>query len=157
MEENQTKSAFFDMSTGQDMYKKQKYEYKRINQNSEYVVYDYLNFFFTAYHLKEWIKNDKSFEKKMYIEDDKKYEWLRTICNRSKHYILTNRHGEKSEDNYKLKTKRKGFDFRYVNFNNFSFSPIHYYIYMDNQELNLHTFAREILDEYKKFFDKSVK
>ena len=45
----------------------------------------------------------------------------------------------------------KGFDFNYVNFNNFSFELTYYYIDINGIDVNLYVFIREIFNEYKNF------
>lgn len=54
--ENQNYMPFFDMCDATDLYKKLKSDYEVLNKNHD--VYNYMNFIFTARHLKEWILKD---------------------------------------------------------------------------------------------------
>lgn len=57
----QTNMPFYDMKNAYDLYKKLEYEFNKLTEENQN-IYDYMNFIFTANHLKYWVKNDNNFD-----------------------------------------------------------------------------------------------
>lgn len=146
----QTDMPFYDMENAYDLYKKLEYEFNKLTEENQN-IYDYMNFIFTANHLKDWVENDNNFDadKKNKIqknfdpETNKKYSLLKAICNRSKHFEKNKYEG--------TKIKNFGFDFNNIDFSDFTFNGITYEILDDGKAINLYDLCKEIFEQWKNY------
>ena len=86
--ENQTELPFFDMKDAKDLYGKLVYDFKFLTNNKRN-IYAYMNFIFTANHLKDWVEQDKNidYNTKMFVRKlftiNKEYSTIKSLCNKS--------------------------------------------------------------------------
>ncbi len=154
MEEyNQTKNPFFDMKDANDLYKKLEYDFKLLKPKDTNVYY-YMNFIFTANHLIEWIEKDKNFDvsKKTNIKNlfnlksNLEFSTIKSLCNKSKHFVL---YDTKYES---VKSKKVGFDYEDMDYNNFSYNPTIYYVKVGSKIEKLYDVCEKVFNDYSKIF-----
>jgi len=83
--------AFFELTTPRDMLEKTKREYMRLQQ--QFDIDNIFNFFVTAYHVQDYIKETKAVEVtvlKSFLEDQDIRD-CQDLCDKGKHLKLTRR------------------------------------------------------------------
>ena len=139
------------MCDSKDLYKKLKNAYEILNKNHE--VYNYMNFIFTARHLREWILKDNSNFKikskcKKILNFNENQEWstIVSLCNREKHFYLDDEYKEYEKE----KIKNTGlFDFRNIDFSNFSFRTFNYEVKVGDDMKDLDEVCDKMMNDYK--------
>lgn len=149
--EIQDNMAFFDMCSAEDLYNKLKYDYEILNKNR--TPYNYMNYIFTARHLEDWILKDKNKEMKqrcrkvLNIKVNQEWSSIVSLCNRGKHFRITEYH--------KKKIKNIGlFDFGNIDFSDFSFRTSSYEVQVGNVMKDLDCVCSKIMNDYKIIFEE---
>lgn len=148
--ENQTKMPFFDMKNAKDLYKKLEYDFN-ILTNDKMNNFNYMNFIFTASHLKDWVNEDKNESEMLKVkvnevfnfDSNLEYSTIRSLCNKSKHFYL-------KKEYEKEMIREEGFDFGKIDFSNFSFNPIYYYVEVRDKKVELYDVCKKVFEDWSK-------
>lgn len=124
-------------------------EGREYNLSSDHYQDEVLAFFINCYHLKDWIKNDKSTKVTSEEVEDfvRQSEFLRVcgdICNGSKHLTITNPRSDKN-------TKVGGRNFS-LNFGGiFSIFKARYKIISGKKKYDAFELASQCMEEWRRF------
>jgi hypothetical protein len=139
-----------------DLYHKLERDYKKLQK--EECSDNYMNFIFTANHLREWIKNDPSLDDEFKANaekelDNSNYNIFNNLANRGKHFKTTNRQRVDTEDGV-----TPGVNFNELDFNQFAFnSNREYLVKVNGQELLLSNECKTMFEKYEEIFNKITK
>lgn len=122
--------------------------------SNEKTVYNYFNFITIANHLKEWISNDDNLDddikkKADFLLEQSNHSLFKDLCNRSKHFKLTNKRKTKTEDRYV-----EGFNWSNFSWNNFTWEPSKYEVIQDGKEIDLFEECEKMYTVYSEIFNE---
>ena len=156
IEEMQNHMPFFDMKNAYNLFDKLKHDYEELYNNN--TTYNYMNFIFTSRHLEYWILNDNSFNETikynckniLNFENNPEWDTIVSLCNREKHFLLNDKNSKYERKKIKY---NKLFDFRKINFSDFSFTTSCYMVEVGKEMVELNLVCCKIMQDYKNIFN----